>query len=52
MQVGLCHISEFSDDHVDNIDTYYKAGDKVVAKILKASFSIVSVPTLLGTVFW
>ncbi|KAJ0982713.1 hypothetical protein J5N97_010968 [Dioscorea zingiberensis] len=33
--VGLCHISELSDDHVDNITTKYKAGDKVVAKILK-----------------
>ena len=43
MQVGLCHISELSDDHVDKIDSKYKAGDKVVAKILKASFSIVVV---------
>ncbi|KAM0952074.1 putative suppressor of forked, tetratricopeptide-like helical domain superfamily [Dioscorea sansibarensis] len=33
--VGLCHISELSDDHVDKIDSKYKAGDKVVAKILK-----------------
>ncbi|XP_031396337.1 rRNA biogenesis protein RRP5 isoform X3 [Punica granatum] len=33
--VGLCHISELSDDHVDNIESKYKAGEKVTAKILK-----------------
>ncbi|XP_010317858.1 rRNA biogenesis protein RRP5 [Solanum lycopersicum] len=33
--VGLCHVSEISDDHVDNIDSRHKAGDRVTAKILK-----------------
>ncbi|KAI5671713.1 hypothetical protein M9H77_12077 [Catharanthus roseus] len=33
--VGLCHISELSDEHVDNIETKYKAGERVTAKILK-----------------
>ncbi|PKA45582.1 30S ribosomal protein S1, chloroplastic [Apostasia shenzhenica] len=33
--VGLCHVSEVSDDHVDHIETKYRAGEKVVAKILK-----------------
>ncbi|XP_050226780.1 rRNA biogenesis protein RRP5 [Mercurialis annua] len=33
--VGLCHVSELSDDHVDNIETKYRAGEKVTAKILK-----------------
>ncbi|KAK6244021.1 hypothetical protein QUC31_010430 [Theobroma cacao] len=33
--VGLCHVSELSDDHVDNIQTKYRAGEKVTAKILK-----------------
>ncbi|XP_016442839.2 rRNA biogenesis protein RRP5 [Nicotiana tabacum] len=33
--VGLCHVSEISDDHVNNIDSRYKAGDRVTAKILK-----------------
>ncbi|XVE75785.1 hypothetical protein DITRI_Ditri12bG0120500 [Diplodiscus trichospermus] len=33
--VGLCHVSELSDDHVENIQTKYAAGKKVTAKILK-----------------
>ncbi|KAM3246622.1 rRNA biogeneis protein RRP5 [Capsicum annuum] len=33
--VGLCHISEISDNHVDTIDSRHKAGDRVTAKILK-----------------
>ncbi|KAH9674101.1 rRNA biogenesis protein RRP5 [Citrus sinensis] len=33
--VGLCHVSELSEDHVDNIGTIYRAGEKVKVKILK-----------------
>ncbi|CAM8882388.1 unnamed protein product [Rhodiola kirilowii] len=33
--VGLCHISEISDDQIDNPESVYKAGDVVRAKILK-----------------
>ncbi|KAL3534003.1 hypothetical protein ACH5RR_007524, partial [Cinchona calisaya] len=33
--VGLCHVSELSDEHVDNIETKYKAGDRVTTKVLK-----------------
>ncbi|XP_010934562.1 rRNA biogenesis protein RRP5 isoform X2 [Elaeis guineensis] len=33
--VGLCHKSELSDEPIDNIETRYKAGDRVVAKVLK-----------------
>lgn len=33
--VGLCHISEVSDDHTDHIETKYRAGGRVVAKVLK-----------------
>ncbi|KAH9737712.1 rRNA biogenesis protein RRP5 [Citrus sinensis] len=33
--VGLCHVSELSEDHVDNIETIYRAGEKVKVKILK-----------------
>lgn len=33
--VGLCHISQLSDSHIANIETKYKAGERVVAKILK-----------------
>ncbi|KAM3248493.1 hypothetical protein P3L10_010262 [Capsicum annuum] len=33
--VGLCHVSEISDNHVDTIDSRHKAGDRVTAKILK-----------------
>ncbi|KAK4767494.1 hypothetical protein SAY86_015244 [Trapa natans] len=33
--VGLCHISELSDDHIDEIESKYKAGETVKAKILK-----------------
>ncbi|PPD84400.1 hypothetical protein GOBAR_DD18640 [Gossypium barbadense] len=35
VQVGLCHFSELSDDHIENIQTNYAAGEKVKAKILK-----------------
>ncbi|PHU22743.1 hypothetical protein BC332_07850 [Capsicum chinense] len=33
--VGLCHVSEISENHVDTIDSRHKAGDRVTAKILK-----------------
>ncbi|XP_022743667.1 rRNA biogenesis protein RRP5 isoform X2 [Durio zibethinus] len=33
--VGLCHVSELSDDHLENIQAKYGAGEKVTAKILK-----------------
>ncbi|XP_062112321.1 rRNA biogenesis protein RRP5 isoform X2 [Humulus lupulus] len=33
--VGLCHISELSDDRTENIESKYKAREKVRAKILK-----------------
>lgn len=33
--VGLCHVSELSDEHIDNIETKYKAGEVVRAKVLK-----------------
>nr|GMD39703.1 rRNA biogenesis protein RRP5 isoform X1 [Ipomoea batatas] len=33
--VGLCHVSELSDDHIDNVQSRYKAGDTVRAKVLK-----------------
>ncbi|CAL9060989.1 unnamed protein product [Musa banksii] len=33
--VGLCHISELSDEHIDNIEASYATGEKVVSKILK-----------------
>lgn len=33
--VGLCHVSELSDHRVENIETKYKAGERVTAKILK-----------------
>lgn len=33
--VGLCHISEVSDDPVDNIESKFKAGEEVRVKILK-----------------
>ncbi|KAE8666126.1 RNA binding,RNA binding isoform 2 [Hibiscus syriacus] len=35
IEVGLCHVSELSDDHIENIQTKYAAGEKVKAKILK-----------------
>lgn len=38
--MGLCHISELSDEHLDNIEGKYRAGDKVVAKVLKVSFTL------------
>ncbi|RWW10799.1 hypothetical protein GW17_00025642 [Ensete ventricosum] len=37
--VGLCHVSELSDEHIDNIEASYATGDKVVSKILKVSSS-------------
>ncbi|CAO2824133.1 unnamed protein product [Amaranthus hypochondriacus] len=33
--VGLCHVSEISDDHVDNLEEQYRAGERVTAKVLK-----------------
>lgn len=33
--VGLCHISELSDDDIDHIETKYRASERVVAKVLK-----------------
>lgn len=33
--VGLCHVSEISDDHVDNLDDQFRAGERVTAKVLK-----------------
>ncbi|KAK6941973.1 S1 domain [Dillenia turbinata] len=33
--VGLCHVSELSDDHIDNIESKHKVGDRVTAKVLK-----------------
>lgn len=33
--VGLCHVSELSEEHIDNIEAKYKAGDRVTVKILK-----------------
>ncbi|XP_051148647.1 rRNA biogenesis protein RRP5 [Andrographis paniculata] len=33
--VGLCHISELSDDHVGDIMTKFKVGESVKAKVLK-----------------
>ncbi|XP_020532096.1 rRNA biogenesis protein RRP5 [Amborella trichopoda] len=33
--VGLCHISELSDNHVEHIDSKYAVGQRVQAKVLK-----------------
>ncbi|GAB2295441.1 hypothetical protein Dimus_029608 [Dionaea muscipula] len=33
--VGLCHVSELSDDHVVGVDNQYRAGERVKAKVLK-----------------
>ncbi|KAL2326887.1 hypothetical protein Fmac_020314 [Flemingia macrophylla] len=33
--VGLCHVSEISDDHIENIESSYGTGERVNAKILK-----------------
>ncbi|KAL0338043.1 UNVERIFIED_CONTAM: rRNA biogenesis protein RRP5 [Sesamum calycinum] len=33
--VGLCHVSELSDDHIDDPETAFKAGERVKAKVLK-----------------
>lgn len=38
MQVGLCHVSELSDEPVLDINSSYRAGDMVKAKILKVMF--------------
>lgn len=32
---GLCHVSEISDDHVDNLDDHFRPGGRVTAKVLK-----------------
>ncbi|GFP79860.1 protein rrp5 homolog [Phtheirospermum japonicum] len=33
--VGLCHVSELSDERIDEPDKMFKAGEKVTAKVLK-----------------
>ncbi|XP_027363474.1 rRNA biogenesis protein RRP5 [Abrus precatorius] len=33
--VGLCHVSEISDNHIENIEAKYRAGERVNAKVLK-----------------
>ncbi|XP_038881067.1 rRNA biogenesis protein RRP5 isoform X2 [Benincasa hispida] len=33
--VGLCHVSEVSDDPIENLESRYHAGDMVKAKVLK-----------------
>ncbi|KAG7581622.1 S1 domain [Arabidopsis suecica] len=33
--VGLCHITQLSDDRIENVQARYKAGESVSAKILK-----------------
>ncbi|KAK4392383.1 rRNA biogenesis protein RRP5 [Sesamum angolense] len=33
--VGLCHVSELSDDHIDDPETAFKAGERMKAKVLK-----------------
>ncbi|KAJ4801242.1 hypothetical protein LUZ62_052488 [Rhynchospora pubera] len=33
--VGLCHVSEISDESIDDLHAIYKTGDKIKAKILK-----------------
>ncbi|WJX11337.1 hypothetical protein P8452_01962 [Trifolium repens] len=33
--VGLCHVSEISDDHIENIEAKFGAGEKVNAIVLK-----------------
>ncbi|KAH7441212.1 hypothetical protein KP509_03G029000 [Ceratopteris richardii] len=33
--VGLCHISEVSDNHIGNLESHYKIGERVRAKVLK-----------------
>lgn len=45
-QVGLCHKSQLSDDHVEDIGSKYKAGEEVKVKILKVNY----VDTLLGKI--
>jgi rRNA biogenesis protein RRP5 len=38
MQVGLCHVSEISDESINDLHAMYKAGDRVKVKILKVDF--------------
>lgn len=38
VQVGLCHVSEISDESIDDLHAMYKAGDRVKAKILKVDY--------------
>ncbi|TKY53223.1 RRP5-like protein [Spatholobus suberectus] len=33
--VGLCHVSEISDNHIENIEENYRAGERVKARVLK-----------------
>lgn len=33
--VGLCHVSEISDNHIENIEANYRTGERVNATILK-----------------
>ncbi|KAL2897412.1 rRNA biogenesis protein RRP5 [Bienertia sinuspersici] len=33
--VGFCHVSEISDDHVNNLDEQFTAGQRATAKVLK-----------------
>ncbi|OVA06347.1 Ribosomal protein S1 [Macleaya cordata] len=33
--VGLCHVSELGNDRTENIDSKYRAGERVMVKILK-----------------
>ena len=46
-QVGLCHKSELSDDLITNIETKYKVGDRVTAKILKVNIFLVQKRSLI-----
>eukprot|EP00250_Pteridium_aquilinum_P021384 c25103_g1_i1 orf=322-6036(-) len=34
---GLCHISQISDNHINNLGAHFKVGDKVQAKVLKVN---------------
>lgn len=45
-QVGLCHKSQLSDDHIEDIGSKYKAGEEIKVKILKVNY----VKTLLGKI--
>lgn len=37
----MCHISELSDDHIDDLLAKFKAGERVTAKVLKVSPRII-----------